>query len=287
MTVLELLQQYEIPHKLSGEHHHVTSKFVGVDCFDCSPESGKYKLGISLAGGFASCWTCGNKGMAYVLSRLTRLHKDKIREIIEVPKLSRIEEKSGKLKLPYGLKELSTCHKRYLKKRRFNPDELEHLYKLRGLNLAVDLSWRIFIPVLHRTKTVSWTTRTIVDGVEPRYIAARPEQEAIKAKSLLYGEDFARHRIIIVEGHFDMMRIGPGCVATGGLGYTRSQLQRMAGYLERTIIFDNEVNAQQRAKRLMADLSSFPGKTNTVQIDAPDPAEMKPVDVQLVRESFL
>jgi DNA primase len=103
-------------------------------------------------------------------------------------------------------------------------------------------------------------------------------------KTLLFGAQYAKDAVIIVEGPFDSMAIGKGAVATLGIAVTTAQVNRLADYYKRVIVFDNEPNAQRRARALADQLSIYPGETFIVNIDAKDPAEAKPSEIAALRK---
>lgn len=195
--------------------------------------------------------------------------------------------RAAQVALPPGLGPLLPIHRKYLSRRGFDPDELERLWSIQGIGLVTHLAWRIFIPILYQGEVVSWTTRaTTDDGM--RYISARPDQERLDAHTLLFGEDYARHTIIVCEGCLDAIKIGPGAVATLGIKYTTAQVLRMSKYPRRVILFDNETMAQRRARKLAGDLSVFPGETlNCCLTSGKDAAEASHRDVEELRQRYL
>ncbi len=287
MKIADLLDQLNIPNQLPP-HRHCREGWCNVDCFRCSPGTSKFKLGIPENGAKTThCWSCGPFSLAHALVEITGQTYQQLRPLLKDidfggPLLPTVK-KQGKLVLPKGLGPLLPAHIKYLKRRKFNPTELERLWNLQGIGIASNLAWRILIPIQHNGKTVSWTTRSIQSGAKLRYVAATPEQEAIAAHSLLFGEQFCNHSAIVCEGPFDAMRIGPGAVATMGLGYSQSQLIRMSKFANRTIVFDNEPAAQLRARKLCDDLSVLPGKTRVVELDAKDPGSAGPKEVLALR----
>lgn len=289
MKFIDILQQHRIDYRLGGTHHHVTTHYLGMDCPYCSPNSNKFKLGYHLEKGFFSCWSCGFMPLVSTLCELTGLPPDKVRALLgklERPATQQ-ERPRGKLTLPKGLEPLQKAHRLYLRKRGLIPQTVESIWGVQGIGVAAKLSWRIFLPIRDSGKTVSWTTRSIGEQ-EPRYINARPEQEAIPAKKLLYGEDYARHAIVIVEGPMDAMRIGPGAVATLGVGYSRAQILKMIKYPVRAVCFDADAAGQQRAKKLCAELEVFPGKVYNIILDSgSDPGEASQKELNLIRGCFL
>jgi hypothetical protein len=192
-------------------------------------------------------------------------------------------ERRGKLVMPDGVGDLTSAHEDYLYHRGFDPSEISQLWKVRGIAGIGKLKWRLFIPIRQGTETVSWTTRAICDGVKAKYINARPEQEAVPAKSLLYGEEYARGSVIVVEGPTDCWAVGPGAVATMGLSCTKAQILRISKYAKRCICFDNSPDAQRRAERLAVALSILPGETLRCELNAPDPGSASEREIERLR----
>lgn len=289
MTVTELLNEFDIPYKIAGEHEHVTENWVGTDCPICSPNMEHFRLGFTLSGYGCSCWVCGKQTYLVMLSELTGKSVWELAALLNRDGTDVQEYKTkpkGKLVLPNRLGPLLPAHKRYLKGRGFDPDEITKIWGIQGIGIATNLAWRLFIPITNQGKIVSWTTRSISD-TGTRYINAKPEEEAVSLKEMLYGEDFVRQAVVITEGCTDAWRIGPGAVATMGVNYTREQYIRMTKYPVRVIIFDNETAAQRRAKKLSNNLSMFRGETYRVIIDAKDPGSADEKEIQKIRESFL
>lgn len=288
MHIKELLDEHGIPYREGGESKHVTEGFLGIDCPYCSPSSGKFKLGYSLAHGFLSCWTCGYQRLPAVLSEITGKPEREFYPFVQhfQPTTAPREKVQGKLQLPFGVGSLLPVHKNYLRQRGFSAKELSRLWGLMGIGLAGHLAWRLFIPIHHKGQMVSWTTRSLC-GQGVRYVNARPDQESQRAKELLFGEDYCRHACIVTEGPFDVFRIGPGAVATMGLACTPNQVEKLTRFPVRVVVYDNEPLAQVRAGKLCAQLEAFPGSTYLVQLDADDPGSASRREIQLLRRSFL
>lgn len=285
MKFVELLQEHGIRYWKGGEHHHVTTDFIGLDCLRCSPGSGKARLGYCLNGGFATCWTCGPVPMYEIVADITGLKGGKVVDLINNLDHARVGvvEHRGKLELPDELGELRTAHKRYLRDRGFDPHELKRLWGLKGIANAAELAWRVFIPIVSQGTTVSWTTRAIGSTVSARYVNAKPSQERRRAKDLLYGLDYVRHGVIVHEGPTDVWKTGPGAVATMGVVVTPAQSILIARHPKRVIVFDSSADAQRRAKRLCDTLSVFDGETIRVELDADDPGSASEKETKALR----
>jgi DNA primase len=175
---------------------------------------------------------------------------------------------------PADVGPLLPAHIRYLKNRRLDPDELVRDWHVAGIGIAAQLQWRIFVPVIANERLSSWTTRALGPDVQPRYISASPDQEAVPIKSTIFGLDFVRNSAVVCEGPFDAMAIGRGAVAVFGLKWSHEQVLKLSRVPVRFICFDADPGAQQRAQKLAADLSLLPGCTHIIEIQSgKDPAE--------------
>lgn len=290
MNTEALLQELGISYWSGGTHKNVRSGWYATDCPECSPGSGKALLGIPEGGRVASCWTCGTKSLYSVLRELSSAPPKQIIELLDQLPSARVPTEDlirGKLKLPEGLGPLRKAHKNYLLSRGLDPNELEKLWDLQGLGADSKLGWRIFIPVKLRYQTVTWLTRSITDR-PPAYLNAKPEEEKVSVRNVLFGEDFCTHTIAVNEGSLDAMKLGPGAVATLGVGYSQKQMLRMAAYPRRIIVFDNEPAAQKRARKLCEELACLPGETINVQFEsAKDAVRASNREIKKFRKHYL
>jgi len=289
MNIIEILKEYNITIAPSN-HHHSTTGWVNIDCPFCGKDSHGWHMGLNLEYGYASCWRCGSKRLIETVMELTGLPYNKVKKILGDLETEHFEKPKplGRLVLPSGIKELHSAHKKYLYNRGFNWQKIKKLWKIFGIGIAPRLQWRIWIPIHYHGEIVSWTTRSISYNPNiTRYISAGENEEAVPHKELLYGEDFARHAIIVTEGPIDAWRIGQGAVSTFGSGYSQAQLLRISKYLIRAICFDNEYEAQKRARKLVNDLSVFPGETFNILLDSKDPGEATPQEIKRIRKEIL
>lgn len=289
MNITDLLTELGIPFRMPGSHHHVRDGWVGLDCPVCSPGSNRYRLGINQQSLAVSCWQCGRLRLGDVLAQASGR---KLGEILQrLPEITRkaVPPKQTyytQYREPLGVEPLLGPHRRYLEKRKLDPDFVAETYGVRGIGREGRLKWRIFIPVFRDGKPVSWTTRSIGKN-NLRYISADPRDEACPLKQTLFGIDFVKHTAIIVEGPFDALRIGPGAVATYGLVYSQSQVRRLSEIPTRVIAFDSDQASQRRAVQLARDLAPFPGETFVVQLSGKDPGDSPEAEIQELRKRFL
>lgn len=288
MTIQEILQEYRVPHIEQG-HHHCTPRFVQVDCPFCSPGTQRWRLGISKVGLFTNCWSCGPHKLYDVLLELLNIPRDRVVLLLKGLDPGWVKddrEVKGQLRIPTGVGDLLPVHRRYLGSRGFNADELKQLWGIKGIGLATRLAWRIFIPITLNHKVVSWSTRSVSEDTV-RYVTARKEEEAYPFRKLLYGEEYCRNSIIVHEGPFDVWRTGPGATCIWGLEWTRAQVLRMSKYPVRVICFDNEPEAQRRAKQLCSELEVMDGSTFNVVLSGKDAASSPLREIQELRRRFL
>lgn len=198
------------------------------------------------------------------------------------------KKKRGALIIPKGVGPLSKQHRDYLTdERKFKVSELERLWEIKGIGLHASLSWRVFIPIFYLGTMVSWTTRSIRDDTDRRYWSADPKDEAINHKELLYGEDYCRSTIVVVEGPTSVWRIGPGATCTFGTTFTGEQVEKISKYSRRVVCFDDEREAQRQANELCSALEVFPGETlNIVLEGGKDPDESRK-EAREIRQQFL
>lgn len=290
MDLSDILERYNVD-VAGADHRHARPGWLQVDCPFCGEGSGKYHLGFNLAHAYANCWQCGSHPLLKTLAELTGERYDVLKGLTGKLDRFRLAEGDeakprGKLVLPERVGPMMRCHRDYLAGRGFDPDELERLWELQGIGIAERLQWRIFIPIRWRGKVVSWTTRAIGDRISLRYVAAAPDEESISAKTILYGADYVRHAVLVTEGPTGPWRFGPGTVATLGLGHTSMQANRIARWPFRFICFDNEPEAQKRARKLADDLSVMPGETHVVYLDSPDPGSATDKEVRQIRRTI-
>jgi len=289
MKFQDILTEYNIPIAPEG-HHHCRPNWIQIDCPFCGKDSQKWHLGYSVENNFFNCWRCGSHNIITTLVEITNKRYYQIKQMLDgldIPRIKR-EKSKGRLILPRGIKKLRSAHIKYLRSRGFDWQKLEQLWGIQGIGVASKLSWRIFIPIIYHSQIVSWTTRSVLGNkYVSRYISAGEKEESIPHHELLYGEDFARGAIIVNEGVTNAWRIGPGAVATFGVGYSQKQLEHISRYLIRAICFDNEPEAQKRARKLVNDLSVFPGDTFNVVLDEKDAAEESNENIKRLRKEIL
>lgn len=294
MTQVELLREHGVQVAEAGDTPHVREGYVGVVCPFCGRGSSNFGLGHNLDRKFWTCWKCGPKKTLDVLTELTGLSpRDVLRKLgpraaCDNHPTTERPVRTGALKLPSGDRRLLPIHRKYLKGRGFDPDELSRLWGVGGIGLHRTLAWRVFVPIHLAGEVVSWTTRTVGERSDRRYWSAAESEERVHHKHLLYGEDHCRHAVVVHEGPFDVWQTGYGAVCTFGTNYTKQQVLRLSRFPVRVVCFDSESKAQNQARKLCRELECFPGSTYRVELETgKDAASADPGEVESLRKRFL
>lgn len=293
-TFADLLDEFGVRYKRHGESSKVTAGWLGMPCPFCHhvPQGGDLNiLGVNLRTGSISCWYCGTHKPGETLAALTG------RPLGECVQLTRDtgrrgpipERTAGVYQPPAALAfavPMHPAHAAYLRDRGFDPDAVARLWRISCIGVSATHPWSIFIPIFHQDEPVSWTTRTI--GDVGRYVGAKAAEEKLPAKSLLYGEDYARTSIVVTEGPTKTWAGGPGFVGTMGTGFTRAQVRRISRYPRRAIAFDMEPTAQERARALANELEPLDGETWVVRLEsAAELDKAHPDERAAIRKRFL
>lgn len=278
IDILKLYRANQIPHKESG-HKHCRAGWIQIECPFCSGNPG-YHLGYcfdqnnKFAGAFV-CWRCGGHHPIKVLRQI--LNQDRTRAKETLRRYSRsthngpsIETKVKVLKrgfkFPSGTVALLPHQKKYLAKRRFDPDFLEKEYGLLGTgpfsSMKVgkgrdrkELSYknRIIIPINWEGRTVSFQGRDVTNRHKLKYMACPEERELVNLKTILYGQSNGK-RCVLVEGVTDVWRLGFGALSVFGIKYRLAQVKCLCNFERVFILFDPEVQARKQAEKIQAAL---------------------------------
>lgn len=288
-TIRDILEQLRVE-TAGPEHHHVRQGWIGVvRCPFCG--STKAHLAFPLEGGLTgNCYRCGRHSLWDTLIAVgldRRVVAEALADVRPDRRTPKLPREAGRYTPPKGVGPLAPAHTAYLLKRGVDASQAA-LWGIEGIGLASKLAWRLFLPIFHLGRLVSWTTRSLSATAERRYISADPASEAEPIKTLLYGEDMARNAVVVVEGPMDAVKVGPGAVALFGLNVTDEQVLKIAGFPVRAICMDNEERAQAAGRQLAKQLAGFPGETAVVQLESgTDPGSADPEEIAELRARFL
>lgn len=180
--------------------------------------------------------------------------------------------------LPPGCGPMADCHKQYLERRKYDPDQLAATWGLLGTGPVGPYKLRVIIPIHFQNVMVSFQGRDITNQSPLKYKACSKDKEARDHKTVLYGLDkVPGSSVVIVEGVPSVWRLGPGSVATFGIEYTAAQVGLLRQFSRRYILFDagaSEGAARAQSLRLATALSAFDGITEVLDLGEGDPGDV-------------
>ena len=94
--------------------------------------------------------------------------------------------------------------------------------------------------------------------------------------------------VYLVEGFFNVARWGADTVASLGTSFTEAQVRALAQYDRVVILFDSEVQAQQRANKLAERVSSMGVHVDNVDLElvGRDIAQCSDIEIQQFRRQI-
>jgi len=304
IDIIRLYNDRGIPYQTEG-HKHVSSGWIGIPCLFCSGNPG-YHLGycIDQASKFAGrfiCWRCGGKSIIKVLSALLMIKEPEVYPLLKQYQidgaanyiLSRKEKRGPGVicKLPDGSSELNQSHRRYLERRKFDPDQLIDKWGIKGTGPAGDYKHRIIIPIYHKGVLVSYQGRDITGKSGMKYKACPQEKEGREHKHCLYGLDQVKgDSIVVVEGVMDVWRLGPGAVATFGVKFKQAQVRLLLAFKRIFILYDSEAQdpqAGEQARKLANSLTDGKRQVEIIELAEGDPGEMDQKDANSLMGDLL
>lgn len=299
MDVIKLYDNFRVPYQTEG-HKHCREGWVNTPCPFCKGSPGLH-LGTTLNGQIWYCWRCGwkpvKKAVAGVLGVTEQRAAELIRQYGGIPKRQPKETKRKVRKkshlLPPGTTMMQTQHKKYLKKRGFDPHRIYRLWGVMGTGPSSKLDktnykHRILAPIYWNNQRVSFQTRDITGRHPVKYLACPEERELIHHKHILYGRPDKWGDIgICVEGITDVWRLGPIAFATFGIEYTRRQVRQMAkNFSKIVVLFDSEPQAQSQADKLISELL-LRGVEAWKETIATDPADLTNKEAKKLKNSIM
>lgn len=298
MNFQKLFEDYKIDYSLKTNRGWVNTK-----CIYCGGSS--YKLGFNPTEDYCTCFACGLHNLKETLSKLLAIPKKDINDVIEQYKtrtiiLNKLNDKKTtavkNLVLPTDT--FTPIERKYLKSRNFNPSYLHKKYNVVGGGIVGDWKYRIIIPVIINGKIVSWTGRSILEKSKldelkiPRYKNLEIKKSVINPKECLFNLDNSKNKtVVLTEGPFDVMRLGDDFICSFGTSLTQSQIKEIRLRYDKVfIMFDNEIEAQQKARNYGQMLSSVGVDVEIVDaysdFNKNDGGELNDEEVKLIRKEL-
>jgi hypothetical protein len=270
--------------------------WLTMDCPFCDAQAGTHgRLGWS--GAVFFCWRCGTLRTVEALVGLTGQQERDIQAVLREARSDYAPHKQhnkeqcckGKLQMPYGAMKMTAAHKRYLRERGFNPEELSRDWGLLGTGGTSDVPHRIIIPVTLDGQVVAWQARALNDKHAAKYLSCPDEKARVPIKHCLYGVDkVPGKRVVVTEGPTKVWRLGPGAVATLGAGVTTAQMTMLCRFHEILILFDDDPAGRDGARKLAANTSVLGLQTTIVEVPGlTDAADLSPQEARKLMKDLL
>jgi hypothetical protein len=288
-NITDYLDNKGIYYRTEGKN--IQDGWIGIDCPFCpDPDKGQH-LGISPTMGL-SCWRCGTTGNIYTLlkflekgTRPSDIIKEYSSKIIKLQ--TKTNKKTGihHLSLPESFsKNFTPEFKNFLITRKYDPEKVIKKYNLYIDNFCGDYAYRIIIPFYLNKQLVTWIGR---DYTNEAYLKEKPleiNKAVIHSSHILYNLKHMGDIAVVVEGIFDVWRIGDGAVSTQGTQYTLEQLQYLKKCKKVFVLFDAGKNEQESAKKLTADLLTIIPDVERLDLSEGDPDDLSEDDVKSLRK---
>lgn len=297
MNFVKLFDDYNVEYDT-----RVNKGWTNVTCPFCDDKT--FNGGFNNAGDYYHCWKCGGHNFKQALARTVNIPFNEIDTLIEqyagrnsvLNTLNKKQAKATKLTLPTDT--FTQAERKYLKERNFSPKLLHEKYKIVGGGITGSWKYRIIIPLVLNGKIVSFTARTILSKQQqqklkiPRYKNLSIEQSVVDPKSVLYNLDHCEDKIaVLVEGAFDVIRMGDGFFCSFGTELTQSQISMIKQRFEKVfIMFDNEEEAQAKARKFGLQIASIGVEVEIVDcygdFNKNDAGELNEKEVQIIRHEL-
>lgn len=308
MNFEKLFTDYKIEYSTK-----VNKGWVNVECPFCYSSTHQKHLGFNPNGDYCHCWKCGGKNIKTTLSRLLSIPSNYVDDVmrdyrgrnIQLNNLNKKSKTIHKLELPTDT--FLPIERKYLKQRNFNPKQLYDKYKIVGGGMTGKWKYRIIIPLILNNKIVSWTARSILSKEKlseldiPRYKNLSIEESIINPKDTWYNLDNCYgNEVILTEGVFDVFRlsdidnndkVGDNVICSLGTTVTQEQIRVIQSRFKKVyILFDNEKEAQEKARKLGKQLSSIGVDVEIVDaysdFGVNDGAELTSEQVRIIRKEL-
>lgn len=290
--VIGYLEEAGISYSYSGKN--ISQGWIGTSCPFCTDSSNH--LGINLDSKVYSCFRCGSKGkMSKLIMELENKTFSQITPILN--QFTKKDKNYGTIRIRKNRDKevdeliyqnstgLTESHKVYLRSRNFDAEFLESKYKLRSGKPTSLYKHRIIIPYIRQNKTYTFSSRSIIPGQSgPKYLHNSTEQSVFAPKEILFNEDSCKDSCLVLEGVFDVFRIGSGSVALSGIQYTQRQVFLLSRFKRIFILFDPEEQAQIQAIKLSKDLSFCSSSVEIIKVETDlDPGNYLDKDVKYLK----
>ena len=299
MNIIQLYKDFNVPFATEG-HKHCREGWVNTTCPFCTGNPGMH-LGYNMADNYYVCWRCGWKATHKALALLIHVTEKEAKEIARkyggksyVKSAVTVIVGQKRFRLPPSTAPMNDRHKRYLTKRKFDPEVIEKIWDVQGtgpisLMDGISFSHRLVIPIYWENRIVSFQTRDITAKHSLRYITCPEQREIIKHKHIFYQAIPTKDSdaCICVEGVTDAWRFGYGAIATFGIKYTKYQVREISKRFKKVfVVFDDDPQAIKQSEKLTAELILRGVDAYSIKIQG-DPGDMAQTDADTLKKELL
>lgn len=275
------------------EGKNVTAGWINVSCPFCDDPSNHLGLNPKTKG--ISCWRCSTKGsvIKFIMSyeRISFEQAELI--ILDFPEegADPYEPKSivtpEALRLPSGAsKDPLPVHTAYLKKRGYNPLSLSQRYRLKFTQHTGAFKFRIIIPFYQDRKLITYSSVDVTGKASVKYKHQESSKAIVPVKQSLYNIDSVKNIAVIVEGVFDVWRLGEGAVGLMGKKHTREQLFSLYEKDLDGVYVMLDADALREAEDLANELTTKIKNVNVIELEKDDPDKLSPKAVNNLRQQI-
>lgn len=268
---------------------NVTQGWTNINCPFCEGGDPSNHLGIS-PHDFFNCYICGETGhIVKLIQKIEKCswlkaqrifdsfqHEDFFEEKIKKDILKTNLPKEGSSKFPQR-------YLNYLKKRRFNPNQLITKYNLKCCHNLGKWKFRIIIPFYFNNQLVTFSSLGITGKQEIKYKHQPKEEAVIPVKETLFNIDSVKDKMILVEGITDVWRIGEGAVAIDGKQTTSEQINLIIRKNIKKILVMLDADAIEQTKKLAKKLSGIVPSVEYIELPSGDPCDLDDSEVKEIR----
>lgn len=273
-----------------GGSENTSSDFISIQCPNPLCNDHLNHCGIHPDDLYFNCWVCGEKGnIKQIVKWIDECSWHEVKSIIKEFQKDSIEDAKPKTLIskptkqqlpPFATKQFPVSYLHYLKKRKYDPNYLIDKYNLYAVHFIGEYRWRIIVPFYLNGQIVTYTSIHI--SKENKYKHAEKNKSVIEVKNMLYNIDNCTDSCVIVEGVFDVWRIGDGAIGIMGTKYTDQQLEMLINYFKKVIIAFDE-GAEELGYNLAKELSGCIPEVIHIEILRGDPDELPQKEINYIR----
>ena len=290
----ERRQAYDVDTLLRRKGIAVETNSRGWSELDC-PFCKLPHLGWSQTRQVFFCWYCKKHPIRETVAKLLNVSLPEVGRLLKEAEIApglndprlihaREEHVPNALKLTYPryAAPITERGKNYLRRRGLDwrqvQDEFSTLMETPPYAQPAIMALRLVAPLIKDGREVSWQGRSMRDDCDKafRYMTCPKELEVVFHKSVVYGMDQAQPfgKAVVVEGLFDVWKLGPGAVHTFGTSWSQAQLASLSTLKQVFVMFDSEAGAQRAGRELAAALAGLGVRVSLIDPeDAKDPGE--------------